>query len=56
MYGELVDFECINIAKDVLNCPVIANGDIKTAQEAINVVKKTNADGIMTGRAAISNP
>ncbi|MDR1457672.1 MAG: tRNA-dihydrouridine synthase [Puniceicoccales bacterium] len=56
MYGEPVDFEYINIAKAALNCPVIANGDIKTAQEAVNVVKKTNADGIMIGRAAIANP
>ncbi|MDR1173441.1 MAG: tRNA-dihydrouridine synthase family protein [Puniceicoccales bacterium] len=56
MYGEPVDFECIKIAKAALNCPVIANGDIKTAKEAVNIIKKTNADGIMIGRAAISNP
>ncbi|MDR2603224.1 MAG: tRNA-dihydrouridine synthase [Puniceicoccales bacterium] len=56
MYGEPVDFECISIAKAALNCPVIANGDIKTAQEAVNVIRRTNADGVMIGRAAISNP
>ncbi|MDR1527992.1 MAG: tRNA-dihydrouridine synthase family protein [Puniceicoccales bacterium] len=56
MYGEPVDFECISIAKAVLDCPVIANGDIKTAQEAVGIIKNTNADGIMIGRAAISNP
>jgi tRNA-dihydrouridine synthase C len=56
MYGDPVDFACINIAKAALNCSVIANGDIKTTQEAVNVVKTTNADGVMIGRAAISNP
>jgi tRNA-dihydrouridine synthase len=56
MYDEPVDFECINVAKATLDCPVIANGDIRTAQEAINIIEKTNADGIMIGRAAISNP
>jgi tRNA-dihydrouridine synthase len=56
MYGEPVDFKYINIAKTVLGCPVIANGDIKTAQEAVNIIKETNADGVMIGRTAISNP
>ncbi|MDR2779029.1 MAG: tRNA-dihydrouridine synthase family protein [Puniceicoccales bacterium] len=56
MYGEPVDFEYVKIAKAALDCPVIANGDIKTAQEAINVIKETNADGVMIGRAAVSNP
>jgi tRNA-dihydrouridine synthase len=56
MYSEPVDFEYITIAKAALDCPVIANGDIKTAQEAANIIEKTNANGIMIGRAAISNP
>jgi tRNA-dihydrouridine synthase len=55
MSGEPVDFEYINIAKAVLHCRIVANGDIETAQEAVNVVTTTKADGIMIGRAAIAN-
>ncbi|MDR1891003.1 MAG: tRNA-dihydrouridine synthase family protein [Puniceicoccales bacterium] len=56
MYGEPVNFEYVKIAKAALRCHVIANGDVKTAQEAVNIIKETNADGVMIGRAAISNP
>ncbi|MDR1433478.1 MAG: tRNA-dihydrouridine synthase family protein [Puniceicoccales bacterium] len=56
LYSEPVDFACISKAKAVLRCPVIANGDIKSAEEAMAVVEKTYADGVMIGRAAVTNP
>ncbi len=36
--------------------PVIGNGDITTARQAIDYQKKYGVDGIMIGRASIGNP
>jgi len=55
-YKAPVDYDAIKIAKDSVNIPVIANGDI-TSLEVANYVKEyTNCDGIMIGRGAIGNP
>jgi tRNA-dihydrouridine synthase len=56
LYAEPVDFECVKISKASLRCPVIANGDIKTASMALATIAETGADGAMIGRAAVSNP
>lgn len=55
------DWESIKKAKDIIkaknpNIIVIGNGDIKTKKEAIQKVKKYGLDGVMIGRAVISNP
>lgn len=36
--------------------PLIANGDIRTAAEGLQVLEETNAVGLMLGRGAISDP
>jgi tRNA-dihydrouridine synthase len=56
LYEECVDFECVKLAKAELSCQIIANGNIGTAWEAMKVIGETHADGVMIGRAAISNP
>ncbi|MDR2738029.1 MAG: tRNA-dihydrouridine synthase family protein [Puniceicoccales bacterium] len=56
LYEEPVDFEHVKIAKKMLKYPVIANGDVGTAADAINVAMETGAVGVMIGRAAVSNP
>jgi tRNA-dihydrouridine synthase B len=48
-----------NIIKDVVNAveiPVIANGDIFSAEDAAAIFNKTKCNGIMIGRAAQGNP
>jgi tRNA-dihydrouridine synthase B len=40
----------------VKNMPIIANGDIRTAEKAKFVLEYTKADGIMIGRAAQGKP
>ena len=35
---------------------IIGNGDVKTLEEARDLVKKTGLDGIMIGRAVLGNP
>jgi tRNA-dihydrouridine synthase len=56
LYDEPIDFNCVKLAKSMLRCPVVANGNIETAEEAVRTLVDTRADGVMIGRAAISNP
>ena len=51
-----VDYDAIAEIKELLSIPVIANGDIDSAQKAKWVLEHTKADGIMVGRAAIGKP
>lgn len=53
--GE-VEYETIAAIKNAINIPVIANGDIETPEKAKEVLEKTNADGLMIGRAAQGRP
>jgi len=50
------EYDTIKMIKDSVSIPVIANGDIRSANDALRVLKHTNADGIMIGRAAQGNP
>ncbi len=51
-----VDYDAIAEIKELLSIPVIANGDIDSAQKAKWVLEHTKADGIMVGRGAIGRP
>ncbi|MDO4711002.1 MAG: tRNA dihydrouridine synthase DusB [Peptostreptococcaceae bacterium] len=55
-YSGKADWEIIAKVKERLKIPVIANGDIFTVQNAIDIVECTKADGIMIGRGAQGNP
>lgn len=50
------EYDTIKAIKEHVHIPVIANGDIHDASDAVNVLTYTNADGIMIGRAAQGNP
>ena len=50
------EFETIKEVKRAVRIPVVANGDIRTPQEARRVLDETRADGIMIGRAAQGRP
>ena len=56
MYSGKADREIIKRVKDSLHIPVIANGDIKTAEDALSMFRDTGADGIAIGRGAVGNP
>ena len=49
--GE-AEYEHIRLVKQQVSIPVIANGDITSAQKAKAVLDDTGADGIMIGRGA----
>jgi tRNA-dihydrouridine synthase B len=57
--GE-AEYETIAEVKAALHgarrVPVVANGDIQTPQQALNVLSKTGADAVMIGRAAQGRP
>lgn len=56
MYSGEVDREIIKNVKKHLQIPVIANGDILTADDAVSMLSETGADGIMVARGAVGNP
>lgn len=55
-YKAPVDYDAIKAMKEAVSIPVIANGDIKDYAKAQEVLKYTNADGVMIGRGAIGKP
>jgi len=55
-YSGNAEYETIQEIKSHLNIPVIANGDITSAQKAAEVLAKTGVDALMIGRAAQGKP
>jgi len=53
--GE-AEYETIAEIVQRVAMPVLANGDIKTPEDALRVLNKTGAAGVMIGRAAQGNP
>lgn len=53
--GE-VEYNTIRAIKQAVSIPVLANGDITSAQIARQVLDYTGADGVMIGRAAQGDP
>ena len=56
MYNPGIDLSIIEKVKNAVKIPVVGNGDINSAQDAVNMIEKTGCDGVMIGRGAIGNP
>lgn len=58
MYGGEADWSLIGEAKanPRLHIPVVGNGDIDSAEKALQYRKRYGVDAVMIGRAAIGNP
>ena len=50
------EYETIARVKESVSIPVIANGDITTIEKSLEVLRLTNADGLMIGRGAQGRP
>jgi tRNA-dihydrouridine synthase B len=53
--GE-ADWRLIEALRRAITIPLVGNGDIRTPQQALRMFRETGCDGVMVGRAAISNP
>jgi len=55
-YSGQVDLDIIKKVKQAVKIPVIGNGDVKTAEDAIKMFEYTGVDGIMIGRGILGEP
>jgi tRNA-dihydrouridine synthase B len=55
-YRSEVHYDFIARAAAEMPCPVLANGNVSSARQAVEVLKITGAHGLMIGRGAIRNP
>jgi len=55
-YRGLANWDLIAEAKSRASIPVIGNGDVLTAEDAIRCLEKYAVDGIAVGRGAMHNP
>jgi tRNA-dihydrouridine synthase B len=56
MYGPQVHYDYIARAVADMPCPVLANGNVDSAENAMAILKATRAHGLMIGRGIIRNP
>ena len=55
-YSGKADWDIIREVKRSVNIPIIGNGDIFSAQDAVALQAHTQCDGVMIGRGAQGNP
>lgn len=56
MYEPGVDRSVITAVKNAVSIPVLGNGDIYTAADALSMMAETGCDGVMIARGAMGNP
>ena len=56
MYAGQADWTTIREVREAVKIPVIANGDVFSAQDALRILAFTGADMVMIARGAFGNP
>lgn len=56
MYQGQADWDILAKVRQEVSIPFVANGDIRTPEDAKKVLELTGADAVMVGRAALGNP
>lgn len=55
-YQGNADWSIIKDVKDAVNIPVIGNGDVFSAEDALRMMDETGCDMVMIARGALGNP
>jgi tRNA-dihydrouridine synthase B len=55
-FGGRADWDVIKQVKQAIKIPVVGNGDIRQAADALGMMRHTGCDGVMVGRGALGNP
>jgi len=55
-YSGQADWEAIAALKQALDVPVLGNGDIWEADDALRMVAETGCDGVVVGRGCLGRP
>lgn len=56
-YSGHADWDAIGTLKQTINSiPVLGNGDIWSAEDALNMVAQTDCDGVVVGRGCLGKP
>jgi nifR3 family TIM-barrel protein len=55
-YSGTADWDAIATLKDALEIPVLGNGDIWEATDALRMLVHTGADGVVVGRGCLGRP
>lgn len=56
MYAPSASYEIIGRVKACVGIPIVGNGDIYTAADALRMLRETDCDGVMVARGALGNP
>ena len=55
-YQTPVHADCVRLAVETMDCPVIANGNVVDRSTGLAYLAQSRASGLMVGRGAIRNP
>ena len=55
-YSGTADWDAIATLKQALDVPVLGNGDIWEADDALRMVAQTGVDGVVVGRGCLGRP
>ncbi|TCM57358.1 tRNA-U20-dihydrouridine synthase [Rhizobium sp. PP-F2F-G48] len=55
-YKGHADWDAIRAVRDAISLPLVANGDVTTLDDATEILRRSGADAVMTGRACQGRP